>query len=163
MTRFNLHQLRRIYDCFGLDDYCRSMNTDFIRVYTGHDNQRGVPCCYRFHPEELFLYSLTKTAKGNTNDDNVDHYFGGAYSRWFMDGWVTFPSIGQWLLARRSSTGSTTRPTSSSLSSSALFAASSPSASSSAAAAAAAGCSGSPTRRGPQDQVRRGPYRPLDR
>mmetsp|Transcript_6875 Transcript_6875/g.14327 ORF Transcript_6875/g.14327 Transcript_6875/m.14327 type:complete len:290 (-) Transcript_6875:557-1426(-) len=84
MTRFNLHQLRRIYDCFGLDDYCRSMNTDFIRVYTGHDNQRGVPCCYRFHPEELFLYSLTKIAKGNTSDDNVDHYFGGAYSRWCL-------------------------------------------------------------------------------
>eukprot|EP00984_Skeletonema_dohrnii_P001828 scaffold604_cov111-Skeletonema_dohrnii-CCMP3373.AAC.9 len=84
MTRFNLHQLRRIYDCFGLDDYCRSMNIDFIRVYTGHDNQRGVPCCYRFHPEELFLYSLTKIATGNTSDDNVDHYFGGAYSRWCL-------------------------------------------------------------------------------
>lgn len=82
MTRFNIYQLTRIYACFGLDDYCHSQNTDFIRVYTGHVNQRGVPCCYRFHPEELFLYSLTKIAKGNTSDDNVDTYFGGAYSRW---------------------------------------------------------------------------------
>ena len=82
MTRFNIYQLNRIYNCFGLDEYCHSQNSDFIRVYTGHTNQRGVPCPYRFHPEELFLYCLTKIAKGNTSDDNVDTYFGGAYSRW---------------------------------------------------------------------------------
>lgn len=84
MTRFNLHQLRRIYECFGLEDYCHSMDSDYIRIYTGHNNQRGVPCCYRFHPEELFLYCLTKIAKGNTSDENVDNYFGGAYSRWTL-------------------------------------------------------------------------------
>ena len=53
MTRFTIYQLTRIYACFGLDDYCHRQNTDFIRVYTGHVNQRGILCCYRFDPEEL--------------------------------------------------------------------------------------------------------------
>jgi hypothetical protein len=36
-----------------------------IRVAIGHTNQRGVPCCYVFDPEELFLYFMSRMKSGN--------------------------------------------------------------------------------------------------
>ena len=46
-----------------------------IPIFTGHTY-------YRIHPEEVFLFTLTKLATGLTNIMIVDTYFGGDYNRW---------------------------------------------------------------------------------
>jgi len=46
-----------------------------ISIFTGHTY-------YRIHPEEVFLFTLTKLATGLTNIMIVDTYFGGDYNHW---------------------------------------------------------------------------------
>ena len=82
MTSFNIGQLRRLYACFGLEQYCLSNGSTDIRIHTGHYSPTGRPKCYLFHPEELFLFSLAKIKTGKTNEQLCDDYFGGDYSRW---------------------------------------------------------------------------------
>ena len=53
MTSFNIGQLRRLYACFGLEQYCLSNGSTDIRIHTGHYSPTGRPKCYLFHPEEL--------------------------------------------------------------------------------------------------------------
>ena len=69
-TRFTSDQLCRIYNCFGLDEYLLLQQETQIRVPTRGQNQRGQACYYRFDPEELFLYTLTKIATGKV----IEHY-----------------------------------------------------------------------------------------
>ena len=46
-------------------------------------NQRGVACCYNFHPEELFLYMMTRMKTGNDHTQMCgDIIFGGSPRRW---------------------------------------------------------------------------------
>ena len=82
MTHFYHNQLVRLYDCFGLDEYLLSIDEEKEPVYTGHYNDNGYPCRYLFDPQELFLFTMTKVAKGRTNSSLVDEYFGGDYARW---------------------------------------------------------------------------------
>lgn len=87
MTRFSVVRLHRIYDCFGLYNYCMAtFGEPQIRVHTGHftENQHGVQQenDYVFDPEELFLYTLCVITSGMFKYRIVDMFFGGAYSRW---------------------------------------------------------------------------------
>lgn len=63
-TTFDKHKLLHIYKCFGLEDIA-AQNNGYIRIPTGYMNQRGVPYVYNFHPEELFLYFMTRMKTGN--------------------------------------------------------------------------------------------------
>jgi hypothetical protein len=79
-TNFTKDQLVRIYRCFVLAEIAR-ISGGSIRVPTGHTNQRGVQCCYLFHPEELFLYTMMRM---KTGDDHTQmcYVFGGSIKKW---------------------------------------------------------------------------------
>ena len=82
LTNFPYMQLRRMYNCFGLRDVARqSRDGEHIYVHTGHFH-KGTPCCYKYHPEEMFLYVFTKMATGMSAQKIVDAWFGGDYTRW---------------------------------------------------------------------------------
>jgi len=81
MTGFNISQLRRLYHHFGLREFVHAHNETVLRTGTGHWSN-GLEKCYRIHPEELFLFSLTEGKTGMTNDKIVDIFFGGDYNRW---------------------------------------------------------------------------------
>ena len=73
-TAFTKQQLLRIYDCFGLAGRAAQQNGT-IRVFTGY-------AYHLFHPEELFLFMMTKCKTGYTNKRLCEYYFGGHQSRW---------------------------------------------------------------------------------
>ena len=74
MTHFSQSQLRRLYAHFGLTALAAGVGTT-IPIFTGHTY-------YRIHPEEVFLFTLTKLASGMSNHMIVDTYFGRDYNRW---------------------------------------------------------------------------------
>jgi hypothetical protein len=74
MTHFSLSQLGHLYAHFGLAALAAGVGTT-IPIFTGHTY-------YRIHPEEVFLFTLTKLATGLSNHMIVDTYFGGDYNRW---------------------------------------------------------------------------------
>ena len=84
MTAYNVSQLRRLYAMFVLDEYCAAHHETEIRIATGAVTPAGVRKCYVFHPEELFLYVLTRIKTGKTDEQLCDDYFGGDYSRWCL-------------------------------------------------------------------------------
>ena len=66
MTEFSIEQLQRLYQQFGVREYCmRHGESDIIISY---------------HPEELFLFALTRTATGMMTEKIIDMFFGGDYS-----------------------------------------------------------------------------------
>ena len=73
MTHFSQSQLSRLYAHFGLAALAVGVGTT-IPIFTGHTY-------YRIHPEEVFLFTLTKLATGLTNIMIVDTYFGRDYNR----------------------------------------------------------------------------------
>ena len=78
-------QLIRVYWCFdlpGSPGYLLARNEDHVHVSTGDFNQRGVECCYKFHPEELFLFTWVKCISGKTNKALCNDTFGGNKNRW---------------------------------------------------------------------------------
>jgi hypothetical protein len=83
MTHFYRDELKRIYRCFGLEDYVL-MHGDGIHicVSTASDAHPGRKNRYKFDPEEIFLYTLSRIATGLPSTTIIDMYFGGAYSRW---------------------------------------------------------------------------------
>ena len=74
-TSFNKNQLQRIYHKFGLQQLA-AQNNGFVRVPTGHN------AVYKFHPEEMFLFLMTKCKTGLSNKRLCDQIFGGHASRW---------------------------------------------------------------------------------
>jgi len=82
-TNFRKDQLLRIYRCFGLQNIA-ALNDGHIRIPTGFTNQHGVPCVYNFHPEELFLYFMTRMKTGNDHTQMCDDIFGGSEKRWSL-------------------------------------------------------------------------------
>lgn len=81
-TSFTKVHLQRIYDCFALEAIANQPgNNGFIKVPTGFLNNNGVPCCYNFHPEELFLYFMMRMRSGNDHTQ-MCHVFGGSVKRW---------------------------------------------------------------------------------
>mmetsp|Transcript_21584 Transcript_21584/g.33391 ORF Transcript_21584/g.33391 Transcript_21584/m.33391 type:complete len:504 (+) Transcript_21584:121-1632(+) len=89
-TTFDKNKLLRIYRCFVLEDIA-AQNNGYIRIPTGYLNQRGVPCVYNFHPEELFLYFMTRMKTGNDHTQMCDDIFGGSEKRWSLAWrWILF-------------------------------------------------------------------------
>ena len=83
MTHFFHGQLRRLYTAFDLEGYLVQLDADMLPFYTGYTSPRsGSQCCYRIHPEEVFLFTMTKVATGLSNQRIVDMYIGGDYARW---------------------------------------------------------------------------------
>jgi hypothetical protein len=61
---------------------------DKLAFPTGHFFN-GTPCCYRIHPEEVFIYTLCKLATGLTQCQMVDFYIGGDTTHWtFAYSWM---------------------------------------------------------------------------
>ena len=82
-TSFTKRQLRTIYGHFGLAELA-AQNDGFIRVPTGFRE-------YHFHPEEMFLFLMTKCKTGLTNRLLCNKIFGGHQSRWsFGYPWIIF-------------------------------------------------------------------------
>ena len=79
-TRFRVDQLIRLYDCFHIA--ILADDEEVIRIPTGKTNQRGRACTYCFHPEELFLFAMTKLATGSSNKALCCFIFGGNETRW---------------------------------------------------------------------------------
>ena len=89
-TTFDKHKLLHIYKCFGLEDIA-AQNNGYIRIPTGYMNQRGVPYVYNFHPEELFLYFMTRMKTGNDHTIMCNDIFGGREKRWSLAWrWILF-------------------------------------------------------------------------
>ena len=82
MTGFNHRQLTRLYKMFDLEGHLTAAGEDLVPLPTGLVNQRGVPCRFLVHPEEVFLFTLTKIRTGRTNISIVNEWFGGHYQKW---------------------------------------------------------------------------------
>ena len=82
MTGFNISQLSKLFQLFGLRDFVHAHHETELLIGTGHfDVNSGAEKCYRIDPEELLLYSLTRIKTGMTQEAIIDHYFGGDYAR----------------------------------------------------------------------------------
>jgi hypothetical protein len=83
MTGFNISQLRKLLQLFGLLDFVHAHHDTELLIGTyNFDAGTGAEKCYRIDPEELLLYSLTKIKTDMTQEAIIDHYFGGDYARW---------------------------------------------------------------------------------
>ena len=83
MTGFNISQLSKLFQLFGLRDFVHAHHETELLIGTGHfDVDTGAEKCYRIDPEELLLYSLTRIKTGMTQEAIIDHYFGGDYALW---------------------------------------------------------------------------------
>ena len=87
-TSFTQDQLRRIYVLFGLTQLA-AQTDGYIRVFTGHEH-------YRFHPEEIYLFFMTKCRTGYGNSEMCKLIFGGDQLRWSFG----FPWILEYLDTR---------------------------------------------------------------
>jgi hypothetical protein len=83
MTGFTIAHLRSLYEHFGLRDFVHAHHETELLIGTNTFHpSNGSENCYRFDPEELLLYSLTRIKTGMTQEMIIDHYFGGDYTRW---------------------------------------------------------------------------------
>ncbi|KAL7529818.1 hypothetical protein ACHAXR_003175, partial [Thalassiosira sp. AJA248-18] len=73
-TSFRKSQLILIYREFGLAELAVQSDGN-IRVFNGHE-------FYNFHPEEIFLFLMTRCKKGWSNKDMCSFIFGGNACRW---------------------------------------------------------------------------------
>ncbi len=80
MTHFNWSQLRYLYAAFNLKHLLKPMQ-EKLSFPMGHTFY-GTPCCYRIHPEEVFLFTLCRLATGMRQVRVVDSYLGGDKNRW---------------------------------------------------------------------------------
>jgi hypothetical protein len=81
-TGFNIAQLGRIYNCYGLQDILTQTQLPYIQVSTDQRNQQNVECRYNFDPEELFLFTQTKCRTGYDKKEMCINVFGGHQKRW---------------------------------------------------------------------------------
>ena len=57
MTGFNIFQLSKLFQLFGLRDFVHAHHETVLLIGTGHfDVNIGVEMCYCIDPEELLLY-----------------------------------------------------------------------------------------------------------
>ena len=82
MTGFSHGQYKRLYKVFDLKGYANALGEELVPLSTGTYNSNGVPSRYLLHPEEVFLFTLTKVRTGRTNISIVDPWFGGHYQKW---------------------------------------------------------------------------------
>ena len=78
-TSFLRGQLIKIYRQFDLP---RLAGKDgYLRIHNGcYDH--GRPCCYRVHPEELFLFFMARCKTNKSISQMVNDLFGGWCNRW---------------------------------------------------------------------------------
>lgn len=88
-TGYRRQQLIRIYNAFGFREECMKSNKRFLTVSNHHVNAGGYECKYRFHPEELFLFGMTRVRHGCSIKLLVNTVFGGYATRWSY-GWPYF-------------------------------------------------------------------------
>ncbi len=63
MTSFSVRELQELYNHFGLREFVIAHNEKDLLI--GIEKwKNGRELCYRIHPEELFLYVLTKCKTG---------------------------------------------------------------------------------------------------
>ena len=74
-TSFRKHELMQIYRHFNLVGMANQQD-GLVRIATGH-------AYYAIHPEELFLFFMTRFKKGFTIHDLVNDVFGGDHNRWY--------------------------------------------------------------------------------
>ena len=73
MTGFNISQLSKLFQLFGLRDCVHAHHETVLLIGTGHfDVDTGAEKCYRIDPEELLLYSLTRIKTGMTQEAIID-------------------------------------------------------------------------------------------
>lgn len=84
-TGFMYSELCEIYSLFGLAQLGTGRG-GCIPIPTGCHDSRGGVCRYLIHPEELFLFFMTRMYSGMDIIDAVDYIFGGYYNRWSY-GW----------------------------------------------------------------------------
>ncbi len=82
MTRFNWCQLRCLYAAFNLEGLLEPMQ-EKLSFLRGHVFN-GAPCCYRLHPEEVFLFTLCRLAMGMSQVRIVDTYISGDKNHWMF-------------------------------------------------------------------------------
>jgi len=83
MTEFNISQLSKLFQLFGLRHFVHAHHETVLLIRTGHfDVDTGAEKCYRIDPEELLFYSLTRIKTGMTQEAIINHNFGGDYARW---------------------------------------------------------------------------------
>ena len=96
MTHFFVDHLQCLYNEFDLVGFLANQNNglgdEMMSFYTGF-YVGNTACQYRIHPEEVFLFTLTKLATGRSNASIVDEYFGGDYARWSY----AFPAMLEYL------------------------------------------------------------------
>jgi len=80
MTHFYRDELKRIYQCFGPEDYVL-MHGDGIHicVSTASDAHPGRKNNYKLEPEEKILYTLCRVATRLPSATILDMYFGRTY------------------------------------------------------------------------------------
>ena len=79
MTSFSVRELQQLYNNFGLHEFVMAHNETDLSI--GTDKWRnGRELCYRIHPEELFLYVLTRCKTGMTSEKVIHMFFRGDYS-----------------------------------------------------------------------------------
>jgi hypothetical protein len=81
MTSFKTSQLQWLFRLFGLCKFVNALNETDLLIRTGCWKNRR-ECCYYIHPEELFLFLLTKCKMGMTTDHVIDMFFAGDYAWW---------------------------------------------------------------------------------
>ena len=85
MTHFYTGQLKRLYKAFDFEGFVESLNDPtnlgMIPFYTGKF-RRNSPNRYLIHPEEVFLFTMTKIATGWKNKAVVNMYFGAGVVKW---------------------------------------------------------------------------------
>jgi hypothetical protein len=80
MTRFNWSQLCCLYAAFDLEGLLEPIQ-EKLSFPTEHAFHVA-PCCYRIHPEEVFLFTLCRLATGKSQVHIVDTYMGGDKTCW---------------------------------------------------------------------------------
>jgi hypothetical protein len=80
MTHFNWSQLRCLYTAFNLEVMLKPMQEKLSLPMGNAFN--GAPCCYRIHPEKVFLFTLCRLATGMSQAHIVDTYMGGDKTCW---------------------------------------------------------------------------------
>jgi hypothetical protein len=76
MTSFSVRELQRLYGHFGLREFVMAHNETDLLI--GTDKwENGREFCYCIHPEELFLYVLTKCKTRMMSEKVVDMILGG--------------------------------------------------------------------------------------
>jgi hypothetical protein len=80
MTHFNWFQLCCLYASFDPKGLLKPMH-DKPAFPTGHI-VNGTPCCYRIHPEDVFLFTLCRLASGMLQVHIVDIYMCGDKTCW---------------------------------------------------------------------------------